>query len=397
MLNINNKRWFELNNDDVGAFLKAFTGEVDNDENFFFEFKDADVKNQKITNEVCAFANTYSGYIFIGVSDNKDIVGCGEWSEERIQNLICDSITPLPSYDIRKFFINGKSLVIVKVDEGSRPPYITNKGEIFERVSSGCRKLVNSDRLSAIYRKTQEQQTRIEQRLKFEPINIERKDFPNNIVAIVDMGFEIITNDYLNFYKDFFTYKLDDILDKFSEEGISSLFRVGNTLVASYGNVTRNSGNEESEIMLQAGLNNCMVIYPDGAVKTRCILIAKEDDSVKIDTVISSMSAYRGLYEYLFPDLWGKFVYASKYEQLNVIKSFRPDFSPVLMESFSKWPQLQDRKLQMGNIIFTGSRIPSYGYLQIDKKLFDQLGDDYTEEVLYDELFHSGYSFMGMI
>ncbi|MCR5771422.1 MAG: ATP-binding protein [Butyrivibrio sp.] len=397
MLNINNKRWFELNNEDVGTFLKAFTGEVDNDENFFFEFKDADVKNQKITNEVCAFANTYGGYIFIGVSDNKDIVGCGEWSEERIQNLICDSITPLPSYDIRKFIIDGKSLVIVKVDEGSRPPYITNKGEIFERVSSGCRKLVNSDRLSAIYRKTQEQQTRIEQRLKFEPINIQRKDFPNNIVAIVDMGFEIITNDYLNFYKDFFSYKLDDILDKFSEEGISSLFRVGNTLVASYGNVTRNSGNEESEIMLQAGINNCMVIYPDGAVKTRCILIAKEDDSVKIDTVISSMSAYRGLYEFLFPDLWGKFVYASKYEQLNVIKSFRPDFSAGLMESFEKWPQFRERKLQMGNIIFTGCRIPSYGYLQIDKKLFDQLGDEYTEEVLFDELFHSSYSFMGMI
>lgn len=397
MLNINNKRWFELNNEDVGTFLKAFTGEVDNDENFFFEFKDADVKNQKITNEVCAFANTYGGYIFIGVSDNKDIVGCGEWSEERIQNLICDSITPLPSYDIRKFILDGKSLVIVKVDEGSRPPYITNKGEIFERVSSGCRKLVNSDRLSAIYRKTQEQQTRIEQRLKFEPINIQRKDFPNNIVAIVDMGFEIITNDYLNFYKDFFSYKLDDILDKFSEEGISSLFRVGNTLVASYGNVTRNSGNEESEIMLQAGINNCMVIYPDGAVKTRCILIAKEDDSVKIDTVISSMSAYRGLYEFLFPDLWGKFVYASKYEQLNVIKSFRPDFSAGLMESFEKWPQFRERKLQMGNIIFTGCRIPSYGYLQIDKKLFDQLGDEYTEEVLFDELFHSSYSFMGMI
>lgn len=397
MLNINNKRWFELNNEDVGTFLKAFTGEVDNDENFFFEFKDADVKNQKITNEVCAFANTYGGYIFIGVSDNKDIVGCGEWSEERIQNLICDSITPLPSYDIRKFIIDGKSLVIVKVDEGSRPPYITNKGEIFERVSSGCRKLVNSDRLSAIYRKTQEQQTRIEQRLKFEPINIQRKDFPNNIVAIVDMGFEIITNDYLNFYKDFFSYKLDDILDKFSEEGISSLFRVGNTLVASYGNVTRNSGNEESEIMLQAGINNCMVIYPDGAVKTRCILIAKEDDSVKIDTVISSMSAYRGLYEFLFPDLWGKFVYASKYEQLNVIKSFRPDFSAGLMESFEKWPQFRERKLQMGNIIFTGCRIPSYGYLQIDKKLFEQLGDEYTEEVLFDELFHSSYSFMGMI
>lgn len=397
MLNINNKQWFELNNSDISAFFKRFSGETDNDENFFFEFKDANVKNQKITNEVCAFANTYGGYIFIGVSDSKDIVGCGDWSEERLQNLICDSITPLPSYAIRKFVIDEKSLIIVKVDEGSRPPYITNKGDIFERISSGCRKLVNSERLSAIYNKNQEKAKRLEQRIIMEPVNVERSDFPNNIVAVVDMGFEVISNDYLKFQKEFFTYKQNEILNMFKEKGISSVSRVGNTLVVTYGNVTMGNGNEESDIMLQAGLNNFMVIYPDGAVKTRCILSATGDKNVKIDTVISSMNAYIYIYEYLFPDLWGKFVYASKYEQLNVVKSFRPEFSSELMKSFLELPRFQERKLQSGNIIFTGSRIPSYGYLQVDKKLFDQFGVDYTKEALFEELFHSSYSFMGMV
>ena len=47
---------------------------MDNDENFFFEFKDSKVKNQKIINELCALSNTYGGYIFIGVSDEKEVI-----------------------------------------------------------------------------------------------------------------------------------------------------------------------------------------------------------------------------------------------------------------------------------------------------------------------------------
>ena len=129
MNDINGKLWTELKNGDIDEFLSAITGEADNDENFFFEFKDSEVNNQKIANEICAFSNTYGGYIFIGVSDSKEITGSDRWTEERIQNLVCDSITPLPSCAIRRFVVNGKSIIVIKVDEGSRPPYITNKGD----------------------------------------------------------------------------------------------------------------------------------------------------------------------------------------------------------------------------------------------------------------------------
>lgn len=227
MLHIGGKLWFELNNDDIKAFLHAFSGEVDNDENFFFEFKDSKVGNQKIANEICAFSNTYGGYIFIGVSDKKEITGCGDWSEERIQNLICDSITPLPNYDVRKFVVDDKTLIIIKVEEGSRPPYMTNKGEIFERISSGCRKLVNAERLSAIYNRNREQQERLEKRLQVEPINVTRSDFPNNIVAVADLGFEIITNDELKFQREFYHCNPKEILNRLKDKGITSVYRVG--------------------------------------------------------------------------------------------------------------------------------------------------------------------------
>ncbi len=391
MLNINKKAWFDITNDDIKVFLSAFAGEANNDENFFFEFKDSAVNNQKITNEVCAFANTYGGYIFIGVSDTKEISGCGNWSEERIQNLICDCVSPLPSYDARRFLVDDKNLLIIKIDEGSRQPYLTNKGEILERISSGCRKLVSEERLSTIYRRNKEQQKRIEKKLTLEPINTGRNDFPNNIVAVVDVGFEVISNDDFNLQKDFYSCNPNDIYNKFMELGISSVYRVGNCLNIAFGNVTMNSADGELDTMLQAGLNNFMVMYPEGSVKLRCILSVAKDGNVYVDNIMSSLTAYRSVYEYLFPDFEKKFFYASKYEQLQVVKSFKPRLKESVENAF------EEGELAVGHIIYTGGRISSYGYWQIDKSSFESVGEEYSAKRILDVLFRTSYSIMGMM
>ncbi len=395
MLNINEKQWFELTNDDVEEFLNGFIGEANNDESFFFEFKDDKVENDKIVKEVCAFSNTYGGYLLIGVSDDKKIVGCVSWNEERIQNVICDSITPLPSYDVRRFEIDKKIVYVIKIDEGSRPPYITSKGFVFERISSGSRKLVNAERLSEIYKKKQQQHERLETRLRLEPINDLKNDFPNNIVAILDMGFEIISNDTLDFHKNFFSYNTKNLLHRFADKGVTSIIRLGNSLNITCGTVTQRSGDEERDTMLQAGLNNFAIIYPDGAVKTRCILSVNKDGKAEIDGIWSSKGAYEDIYEFLFPDLLNKFVYASKYEELHVIKSFRPCFSEKILKQFDN-EALDNSELTNGNLIFTSGRVPSYGYYQIDKHL---IGHDETGLKLSDliySLFHTDYLYMGM-
>lgn len=36
----------------------------DQEESFFFEFKEDDVETKKLSEEISAFANTYGGYIF---------------------------------------------------------------------------------------------------------------------------------------------------------------------------------------------------------------------------------------------------------------------------------------------------------------------------------------------
>ena len=97
MIGINNKNWDELQFSDIEELLAEI------DENFFFEFKSDDVNPQKLIKEISAFANTYGGYILLGVDDDKTISGCDSWNEQRIHTTIHDSITPTPIFDVKKF------------------------------------------------------------------------------------------------------------------------------------------------------------------------------------------------------------------------------------------------------------------------------------------------------
>ena len=130
MININGKDWWELKNEDIGQFLEDYETE----ESFFVEFKSDDVGPEKVAGEISAFANTFGGYIFFGVSDDRQIDGCSKWNEERIQNVIHDSVTPTVAFDVKKFVVEGKTIFVLRIDEGAEPPYITGKGKIYERI-----------------------------------------------------------------------------------------------------------------------------------------------------------------------------------------------------------------------------------------------------------------------
>lgn len=58
MININDVEWNNLTIDDIEKTIS------DQEESFFFEFKDDGVETKKLSEEISAFANTYGGYIF---------------------------------------------------------------------------------------------------------------------------------------------------------------------------------------------------------------------------------------------------------------------------------------------------------------------------------------------
>ena len=98
MLKINGIEWEKLTYQDIVQHLS----ENCDDETFFFEFKeDAETPNG-LAKEICAFANTFGGYIFIGVDDNKKITGSPSWTEEKINNIIYNNISPTTKFDIKK-------------------------------------------------------------------------------------------------------------------------------------------------------------------------------------------------------------------------------------------------------------------------------------------------------
>ena len=179
MVNINGKEWAKLEAVDIQSVLS----DHDFDESFYFEFKDDRVANKKLAEEISAFANTFGGYIFIGISDNKKIEGCIEWTEQRIHTLIHDFITPTPPFDVKKFTFGTNVIFVIKIDEGAEPPYITSSGKIYERLSSGSFVIKDSIRLSQIYSKREQMLAKTETKISIPPI----PENVNNILKTVSI------------------------------------------------------------------------------------------------------------------------------------------------------------------------------------------------------------------
>lgn len=97
------------------------------------EFKREILKTDRFLQTVSSFANTAGGEIWIGVDDkSKDIFGVKDplKEEERIANIISDSITPrlLPNIEIVHY--QSKSLLRIQIFPGSAKPYhIKSLGE----------------------------------------------------------------------------------------------------------------------------------------------------------------------------------------------------------------------------------------------------------------------------
>ena len=166
-ININNKRWDKITARDIQKVLSGT-----DDESFFFEFKSDDEEPNKLVKEISALANTYGGYIFLGVNNDKSIGGCEKWTEQRIHTTIHDSLTPTPNFDVRRFKIEGKTVFVIKVEEGTLPPYITGKGAIYERLSSGSFPIKDTAKLTQLYNKRADQEARVKSKIEFGDIDV---------------------------------------------------------------------------------------------------------------------------------------------------------------------------------------------------------------------------------
>lgn len=396
MISINGKNWEKLRISDIDNLLES-----DNDESFFFEFKNDGVDNIKLIKEISAFSNTYGGYILIGVDDDKSVSGCKKWNEQRIHSTIHDCISPIPNFDIKKFKTSDEKIIFaIKIDEGTNPPYVTNDGKIYERVSSGSFPIKDSNKLTQLYYKRQENYKKIENKISIPDIIIDNT-MPNNFCGYLDLGFVINCSNLNIFQKQFFDIDLKEVSKILKKSNPNfSISRVGYSIVITIGEVKIDGSRDN--MLTPAGMNNFIEIMCDGSIRCRTVLATEvESNFADIMTLFIIGEAFADIYRYIVGEKFYKnFINAYKYEKLTVFKQFKPflKLRPDDKHKSEYDMYVQNHSLKYGNnLIVVGNRVPKNEYLNIDKQYFDNFKLKYNNETLIHELFRTNHILLGFI
>ena len=396
MININNNRWNELTGSDIEEVLSGYDGE-----SFFFEFKEDRVSNQKLSQEISAFANTYGGYIFLGIEDDKEIGGCEQWDEQRIHAVIHDSITPTPSFDVRRFLIRGQTVYVIKIEEGPLPPYVVKKnGAIYVRVSSGSYRITDSYTLTQLYNKRHDQEERVKAKIEFKDIN---DIIPQNLYAYIDVGFSVTCSEETYLQNHFYDIDFEKISKGTGKINAYSISRVGNAYMFTIGAIAQTDEND-TDPQIGVGLHNYLIVYFDGSVSYRIPLFSSRNDN-RVDISIVSMviEKFKDIYAFLCGnDFCNIFVHAQKYQSLKVRKQFIPIYDFLRhcedVSGFSFRDELVNHRVKYGeNLIVQDNRIPFAGYELIDRRWFDEYKTEYDQTSLINALFGSEYRDLGYI
>lgn len=117
----------------------------------FLEFKSEMPVAKKLTQQIAAFANSYGGWILIGVAETSGgrVASCPGIDLSAnidpvafIRNICRDLIVPFPSHTVR--FVkkcDGKLLIAIEVTESSSTPHVCSDGTIPLRAAASVEKL----------------------------------------------------------------------------------------------------------------------------------------------------------------------------------------------------------------------------------------------------------------
>ncbi|MDD2495421.1 MAG: ATP-binding protein [Tissierellia bacterium] len=123
---------------------------------------------------VSAYANYNDGVIIFGVDDDGGLIGLDSAKEEslRIENMINDSIVPVPNFEIEVKELEDKTIVLLEVKKGKDTPYYY-QGKAYKRADTST---VEVDRFEL-------------RRLAMEGVNM---DFEERKASSQDLSFTIL-------------------------------------------------------------------------------------------------------------------------------------------------------------------------------------------------------------
>ena len=290
------------------------------------------------------------------------------------------------------------TLYIIKVEEGLNPPYITNDGYIYHRVSSSSDRVKDANTLNNLYLRNQNNIKKIEDKIYIQEIS---GTIPNNLCGYVDFGFSLISKNIEKTKEKIRKANIEKITEKLKDyKQKYSISKVGYSLSITIGEPIMKMG--DNPILTTGGLTNFMEILPDGSFRCRIIICSENDSSIANISLITMIhSLFKEIYEVVFGNNFvSNFIQAKKYEKLTVLKLFQPKIvvtgESKYVERFNKL--FNDHIIKYGNnIISTNNRIPLNGFVNIDKSLFDLNKVKFNNDNLYGQLFYTSYFLLGYI
>lgn len=388
MIDINSKEFRKIDKNDIIKFLE----QEDTEENFFIEFKEDDVSPKKLIEEISAFSNTNGGYIFLGISDDKQIMGCTTWNEQRITTTVIECINPIPIYDIKKFEIEDKKIYIIKIFEGNETPYISNRGNIYERIGSSSVKVTKSERLIKLYEKSEKKMQEMQDYLD---INKPMQEI-GNLYGYLDMGFSLKLKNTKIIQDIIFSDNQDELIEILKRSNNKySITRVGASIFITLAELSSKDTN-----VLPADVENFMEIMIDGSVRLRTIFLSDDKLTIKFQNNLSLLLSFADIYyEFVLKKVFKDFISFYRYEKLTILKQFVASLAIGEEEydnEFYKFYKKNQQKYGEQKII-SGVRLPRTGLLRIDKEYFDKNNLEFNLENLRNLLFYSNCIDMGYI
>lgn len=141
-------------------------------ESYNLEFKEE--VSRTFLKTVSAYANYNDGEIIFGIDDNGNLLGIESSKEEslRIENMINDSLVPVPNFEIKVKEVGSKTIILLEVKKGKDTPYYY-KGKAYKRADTST---VDVDRFEL-------------RRLAMEGINM---DYEDRKASSQDLSFNIL-------------------------------------------------------------------------------------------------------------------------------------------------------------------------------------------------------------
>ena len=159
-------------------------------EGWYVEYKSEVISNRALAKSLSSFANQYGGWLFLGVSEDRNTNTAQSFpgipanevidARESLRNATKDLLRPEVFYEIREFagpippigLARGQSVIVVRIPEGPNPPYVHNDGRIYRRIgdSSDPKHVIDRSTFDLLYRRGEQTRSLLKRRILRSPI-----------------------------------------------------------------------------------------------------------------------------------------------------------------------------------------------------------------------------------